>query len=232
MKYHIDFDIDFRRNPYKGLYIAIEGIDGSGKTTQAEKIANYFEQKGKAVVLTGEPRKRDSIISRLIQEILTLKIKIPPIALQYLFSADRAIHQEEVIVPSLRQGKIVVSDRCLWSAVPYGIMDKIMSGKIKKYDYKETEVLLAAHGILSMYHQFIIPDFAFYLDVPIETAIKRINKKHRIKELYEQEEKLGNVIDGYRWLAKTFPKEIIRIDGDGEIEQVTSAILSEIKNKI
>ena len=47
MRYHIEFDISLRKNPYKGVYIAIEGIDGSGKTTQAEKLARYFKEKGK-----------------------------------------------------------------------------------------------------------------------------------------------------------------------------------------
>ena len=120
MKYHVEFDLDFKRNPYKGLYIAIEGIDGSGKTTQVEKISRYFEKKGKQVVTTGEPRKNKGIVGKLIQDILLSKVKVPSIAFQYLMSAERAIHHEELILPSLKAGKAVVTDRCFWSAIPYG----------------------------------------------------------------------------------------------------------------
>ena len=74
MKYHIDFDLDFRRNPYKGLYIAIEGIDGSGKTTQVKKIKEYFEHRGKTVFLTKEPSDEGEI-GILIRKILQANLR-------------------------------------------------------------------------------------------------------------------------------------------------------------
>ncbi len=52
MKYHVSFDIEFRKNPYEGFYIAFEGIDGAGKTTQGAVLKKYLEEKGKNVVLT------------------------------------------------------------------------------------------------------------------------------------------------------------------------------------
>src|SRR3989338_5044608 len=112
MKYRVNFDIDFRRNTYGGQYIVVEGIDGSGKTTQVNRLAQYFIKQGKEVVVTGEPRKDKGIFGNLIQEILLSKKKIPSAAFQYLFSADRAVHQEDVIIPSLKAGKVVLSDRC------------------------------------------------------------------------------------------------------------------------
>ena len=98
MKYHIEFDIELRENPYKGLYIALEGVDGSGKTTQAKLLSDHFKKLGREVVLTREPRKT-GLIGDLVQKILTGEKKIPSVALQYLFSADRSAHR----APTRRQ---------------------------------------------------------------------------------------------------------------------------------
>ena len=100
MTYHIELDIDLKRNPYKGLYIALEGIDGSGKTTQVEKLTEYFKSKGKTVVQTREPRK-EGVIGDIVQKVLTGKMKMPSVALQYLFSTDRVLHHNDVIIPGL-----------------------------------------------------------------------------------------------------------------------------------
>lgn len=225
MKYHLEFDIELKKNPYQGLYVAIEGIDGSGKTTQTEQLARHFESLGKSVVRTREPRK-EGVIGDIIQKVLTGKLKMSSIALQYLFSTDRVLHHKEVIVPALKAGKAVVSDRCFWSAIVYGILDR-MNGK---YDYGSADSLLVSQSILSTYHQFIVPDFTFYLKVSLDTAFSRIKKKDDVKEIYEDKEKLKKVIEGYDWLAKRFNKKIITINGEGEVGEVTREIVGRIKN--
>ncbi len=222
MKYHVEFDIDLKRNPYKGVYIALEGIDGSGKTTQTEKLADYFRGKGKSVVQTREPRK-EGLIGNIVQKVLTGKIKMPSVALQYLFSTDRVLHHNDVIIPALKAGKIVVSDRCFWSAIVYGILDRTGN-----YDSEIHSFLYISQSILSMYHQFIVPDFTFALSVSLETALKRISKKDDEKEIYEDREKLRKVIEGYGWLAKKFAKEIITIDGEKNVEEVTREIIKKL----
>ncbi|MBI4096436.1 MAG: dTMP kinase [Candidatus Levybacteria bacterium] len=223
MKYHVELDIDLKRNPYKGLYIVLEGIDGSGKTTQAEKLAKYFEKKGRLVVRTREPR-RDGLVGDIIQRVLTGKIKMSSVALQYLFSTDRVLHQEEVIIPALQAGSVVISDRCFWSAVVYGILDRMKND----YDYRMADALLISQSILSMYHQFIVPDYTFLLKVSLQTAIFRISGKDDVKEIYEDSEKLRKVIEGYDWLAGKFGKEITVVDGEGEVGEVTTEIISVI----
>lgn len=222
MKYHVEFDIDLKRNPYRGLYIVLEGVDGSGKTTQAGNLVEYFKSKGKSVVLTREPRK-DGIIGSIIQRVLTGKIKMPSVGLQYLFSTDRVLHHEDVIIPALKAGKIVISDRCFWSAVVYGILDRIGS-----YNSEIPNLLYISQSILSMYHQFIVPNYTFALKISLETSIKRISKKDDMIEIYEDKEKLRQVIKGYDWLAKKFEKEITVVDGKGSVEKVTKAIIKEI----
>ena len=223
MKYHIDFDIDFKRNDSSGLYIALEGIDGSGKTTQVEKLAAYFEKQGKEVVKTREPRKNVGVIGELIQRILHGKEKIPSVAFQYLFTADREIHHEELILPSLKSGKVVISDRCFWSAVPYGILDR--DGDL---DETTGEYILVAQSILSMYHQFTIPDYTFYLDIPLDVAMDRLTAENGADEIYEDKKKLGKILKGYEWLLGKFKDEFGIIDGQKPVEEVTEDILARI----
>lgn len=223
MKYHVELDVDLKRNPYKGLYIALEGIDGSGKTTQAEKLTKYFRAKGKEVVLTREPRK-EGLIGDIVQKVLTGKVKMPSVGLQYLFSTDRVLHYDEVIIPALKAGKVVISDRCFWSAVVYGILDRV-----GRYDLKIANFLYISQSILSMYHQFMVPDFTFYLKVSLETALKRILKKGDNLEIYEDRGKLKQVIKGYDWLAKQFPKEIAMVGGEVSMQEVTNELLAKLK---
>src|SRR5579859_5795913 len=147
MKYHIEFDVDFKRNISQGIYIALEGIDGSGKTTQVERLVSYFEKKGKEVFRVREPRKKEGLIGRLIQDILHGKTAVSPVAFQYLFSADRQMQHQDVILPALAQGKVVITDRCFWSAIPYGIVD--MNESLGRNNIEQK---LVAQSILSFYH--------------------------------------------------------------------------------
>ena len=171
MKYRIEFDIDLLRNPYKGLYIAFEGIDGSGKSTQLARLEEYLKNKGKEVVVTSEPRKKGSNVGILIHQVLKSKIKIPSASLQHLYTADRIINHKEIVEPALKSGKIVLSHRCLWSNVPYGLLDR----GITNFNSVDTKLINITQGLMSMYHQFIIPDITFYLKVSVETAMKRIS---------------------------------------------------------
>jgi dTMP kinase len=223
MKYHIEFDIDFKRNTADGLYVAVEGIDGSGKTTQVDKLVAHFESQGKKVIKTREPRKDEGLIGKLIQQILLGKTKVPSVAFQYLFSADREMHHKELILPALEEGKVVISDRCFWSAIPYGILDKEEEASRSTVDR-----YMVAQSILSMYHQFTIPDFTFYLDLPLDLAMERIEKSDSQEEIYEDEKKLEKVIYGYQWLLKEFPQELTVIDARKSVEEVTNEILGKI----
>src|SRR5579872_6769083 len=98
MKQRVSFDISFLKNSYGGKYVVLEGIDGSGKSTQRKLLEKYYKDKGIKVLLTHEPT-RSGHIGRLVHDILSSNVKIPGVALQYLFAADRSVHQEEVIIP-------------------------------------------------------------------------------------------------------------------------------------
>jgi dTMP kinase len=227
MKYHLDLDIEFKRNPYKGQYIVLEGIDGSGKTTQIERLYEYFKKQGKEVVRTREPRKDEGLIGELIQKILNGKTKVPAVAIQYLFSADRGMHHAELIEPALKDGQIVISDRCFWSAVPYGVLDleEDFSDNTAKY-------ILVSQSILSMYHQFIAPDTTIYLDIPTDLAMERLSKLAHEKEIYEEKQKIIKAKKGYDWLLKEFPEEFKIVDGTQSVDEVTAEILKKISASI
>ena len=226
MVYHVSFDIEFRKNPYKGIYIAFEGIDGAGKTTQAPILKKYLEKKGKSVVLTKEPTQEPPI-GTLIHDFIKGKIKLPAVSIQYLFAADREIHQKELIEPTLQKGDVVISDRCFWSSVAYGILDK----KGDARELKNAEVLLVSESILSMYHQFIVPDVTFYISVSADVAISRISKMKKKQEYYETAKKLKNIKAGYDWLARKFPDEVTVIDGEKPVEEVTADIIKILNSK-
>lgn len=225
MKYHVSFDIDLRRNPYKGKYIALEGADGAGKTTQVKKLAKYFEDQGKEVILVREPRKK-GLVGDIVQKVLTGKIAVPPQALQYLFSTDRVMHHAEVIEPALKAGKVVITDRCFWSAVVYGILDKTSDG----YKYSEADQLLIGQSILSMYHQFIVPDHTLYLRISPKESMQRLGTKEDSIEIYEDEDKIKKIIKGYDWIIERFPQEFKTINGEQDPAKVTAEIISEIYN--
>lgn len=223
MKNHIDFDLELKDNPYAGKYVALEGIDGSGKSTQLHLVAEKLRQEKFPVVLTSEPLT-DSVVGKIIREVLSSKVKMPSSAFQYLYSADRVINQETVVKPALQKGNIVLTHRSFWSVIPYGVMDK----GLVNYDEKNAEVLMVAQGLLSQYHQFICPDITFFLDVPVETAMKRLAGMDKTKDLYEKKDKLLQIQKGYEWEIARFPDKFIRINGVQSEEKITEEIIKNV----
>lgn len=221
MKYHLELDIDLKRNLYRGTFIVVEGIDAAGKTTQVKDVTRTLS-KNHRVFQTKNPT--DGPIGKFIRKVLAGKIRIPSVAFQYLFSADREAQQEEV-TNHLKRGDIVVMDRYIWSALAYGMLDRGFHDLDKTGNF-----LLVALSILSMYHQFILPDLTVYLDVSSETAVKRLRKvDKKVKELYETEEKIPKVKKCYEWLIKQFPNEIVKADGERPEAKVTQNILAHIE---
>lgn len=222
MNYDIKFNTDFRRNHYKGKFIVIEGIDGSGKTTQAKRLVSYLEKKGIKSIYTKEPT--DEVTGKLIRRILSGELSVPAVSLQYLFAADRGVHQVSIL-EYLKKGLTVVSDRYFWSSAVYGMVDREIST-----NEGDKERLLVILSILSIYHKFIVPDNTFYLRISTEEAVKRrIDKKEKELEIYEKDSKLEKIRLGYDWLSKKFAKEITVVDGEKKVEEVTEDIIKLLK---
>jgi len=223
MQYPVSFTQDLKRNPYKGLYIAFEGIDGSGKTTQVEYVKTYFEKLGKKVTVTSEPQA-EGVVANIIRNILSAKVKIPSRAYQNLYSADRVLNHEAIVEPSLKRGEIVLTHRSIWSTPAYGLLDLG-----EEYDFRKLFSVLVSQGNFSSYHQFLAPDLTFYLKVSADSAVKRLQERGLKKDIYDKKEKLAKVISGYDTLSKQFKDEMIVIDGELREEDVTREILSFIK---
>lgn len=222
MLYNISIAQDLRRNPYKGSYFAFEGIDGSGKSTQVEKIKQYFEKQGKKVVITSEPQI-EGAIQGVIRDALFAKVRIPSRAYQDLYSADRAVNHAEIVEPALKRGDIVLTHRSFWSGVAYGVLDLG-----EEYDFSRAASLLVATGIFSNYHQFLAPDKSFYLKVTASHAVTRLGKMKKTKDIYENEKKLAKIVTGYERVVKEFPNEFVVVDGEQDEKDVTAQITKSL----
>lgn len=227
IEYEVKFTQTLKRNPHKGLFIAFEGIDGAGKSVQVAHLDEYLKSVGKSTVVTFQPR-RDGPVGALINDILQKKVKVPAASLQYLYTADRIIDHLERIEPALESGKIVLSHRCMWSNLPYGLLDE----HIVDYDSNEARVIDVAHGLLSLYHQFTVPDITFYLRVTAEEAIARLERKHEGLELYEKKDKMEKVSKGYEWQVKQFPNEFVIINGEQSEERVADEVKSYMEKAL
>ena len=220
LKQHVEFDIDFKRNPYKGKFIVLEGIEASGKTTQVNLLGKALPD----AILTKNPTD-GQIGSFIRKEVLGGKSDIPPVAYQYLFAADREIQQQEII-KYLKDGKTVISDRYFWSSVAYGIADR------EGVDYENwEEVSLVALSLLSMYHQFLLPDLSVHLNISLDESSKRIAGSKKHTEIYDNHKMNIKIEKGYDWLIKKFPKEFVIVDGDGKRKEgeITKEILKLIE---
>jgi len=192
----------------KGFLVSIEGIDGSGKSSLANALKKRIEQEGHAVLITKEPGG-----TQLGQHLRVLlheeKKHICDKAEYLLFAADRAQHFEQIIIPALKEGKIIISDRLDDSSIAY-------QGYGRQLD-------------ISMIHQVnqwakcnINQNITFYLKLDLQTALQRIMLRGNKLTSFEIEQELfwKRVIDGFETLFKNRADSII-LDGNKSIEILT-----------
>lgn len=208
-----------QKNPYQGKFIVFEGLDGSGSTTQASKLRSFLNENSKEFILgrssahlTKEPT--NNIIGGLIRGQLTGDWKTQPECLQLLFSADRAHHLEKEIIPLLKDGVHVISDRYFLSTVAFG------ASEIEDMDW-----------LMQINNRFILPDITLLLRVSPETCIGRINKDRFHIELFEKEEALAKVWQNYEKLAGIFENVYI-INGEKSVEEVHENIKALLQDKL
>ena len=185
-------------------FIVIEGLDGSGQTTQVELIKEYLEKKGFGAIATKEPTP-EVPIGTLIREILTKKYAVDPCTLQLLICTDRSEHVKKVINPSLEQGKWVISDRYFYSTMAYGSMDCDMD------------------WLISINEKFPKPDLVVFIDTSPVTCLERIDENRPGREFFEEEDKLIKIRENYNKVFKKFP-DIKIVDGEKSIEEVSKQI--------
>lgn len=200
----------------QGLFITFEGPDGCGKTTQMNLLAQYFEKKGKKVVLTREPGGKG--LGEKVREILlNYNGEVSDRCESFLFLADRAQNIDIIVKPAVKQGEIVLCDRHIDSTVAY-------QGYGRGLDINEINILnnLATGGKK--------PDLTLVFDVDVETSMKRVGKEK------DRMESAGidfhnRVRNGYLELAKQEPTRIKVLDATKTIEEIHEKVV-EIVEKL
>lgn len=147
------------------MFVALEGPEGSGKSTAAAGLANLLQQAGRGVVVTREPGAGE--LGQRIRSILLDGPDMPPLSELFLFLADRANHMVETIKPAIDSGKVVLCDRHADSTVVY-------QGHARGLDVEELRRLnaLATGGIK--------PDLVLLFDLPVEVGLARVESKDRL----------------------------------------------------
>ena len=203
-----------------GLFISFEGIDGVGKSTQADLLETWLSEQGKIVVRTLEPGGTDVGVE-IRKILLHHKGDLAPRAEAALFAADRAHHVASKIRPALERGEIVITDRYFDSSVAYQGAGR---------DLSRTEVrdlsLWAVGGLL--------PQLTVLLDLPAEEARARRNKSGTEPDRLEREkiEFFETVRSAYLDLAKAEPNRFLVVDASVSVEEMQSQIRARVAGLI
>lgn len=211
----------------RGLFIVLEGPDGSGKTTQAHLLAERLSSDGYPSIATEEPGGTET--GRYIREIiLNPSIHVSPKTELFLFLADRAEHVQRVIKPALDEGKIVVCSRYIYSTLVYqGLVRKVAP----------TEFLLNMNKYAT---NELVPDIVFYIDVDPEKTLFKAKEDSSITRNYpggDRIEKEGPgfqqmVRKGYQQIADLSKGLFITIDGNRSIEEVSENLYTLVKRRL
>ncbi|WP_426170284.1 dTMP kinase [Microbacterium sp. DWRC1-3] len=200
----------------RGVWITLEGGDGSGKTTQSNLLAQWLEDTGRTVVRTREPG--GSEVGQLIRDIvLHHRGDIAPRAEALLYAADRAHHVATVVRPALRRGEIVLQDRYLDSSVAYQGAGRVLDA---------TEIrdlsLWAAEGAL--------PDLTILLDLDPAEARTRLDSADKPFDRLEAEqaEFHGRVRDAFLDLAAAEPDRFLVLDAAAAPEVIAERIRTRV----
>jgi len=197
----------------RGKFLVLEGIDGSGTTTQLDRAVAYVSSLGHSAVATREPSTGP--IGRLLREVLLGRLgmldgsRMAGRTMALLFAADRIDHLQREIEPHLAAGTTVISDRYLLSSLAY-----------QAEEAERDWVLGLARGILR-------PELTILLDLPIEVAAKRRAAAGRPIERYDADSYLAKVASNYRDLARQDPSVVV-LDGAGTQDEVTAAMCRAI----
>ena len=189
----------------KGVFVCIEGLDGSGKTTHAHRLVRNLQKRGFDAVYTTEPGRGE--LGKFIRtSVLQEKKRVPGVVEAVLFAVDRVEHMEKDVKPALMEGKVVVSDRCVYSSLAY-----------------QGAAGLDLEWIEEINRFALQPDLALYIDVPPEVVVKRIKRKKSVMERLETQRRVKEVYMKFVDNGMLTP-----IDGDRRKSEVEQNILKVI----
>lgn len=200
----------------KGIFISMEGPDGSGKSTQIDLLTKYLESRGYEIVVTREPG--GNAISEAIREIILNKeyTDMSYMTEALLYASARAQLVSEVIKPALDAGKAVISDRFVDSSAVYQGMAR---GLGVDNVYKINEFAL----------QGIMPDVTIHLDLPASVGIARKKNQAELDRMeLETLDFHERVAEGYRKLAALAPERIYTVDALLPVEEIHHMIVTQV----
>ena len=206
----------------RGLLITFEGMDGSGKTTQMRRLTPRLRAAGRTVLETVEPG--GTAIGREIRRILldARNQELSPSAELLLYFASRAQNVDELILPALASGQIVVADRFTDSSLAYQGCGRGLG----------TDTVLALDRVAC---RGLKPDLTIFIDIDVETSLARAHARNKARSASETRmdeqsvEFHRKVYDAYQALAAREPDRIKRVDGRlavGEVERAVWEIVS------
>ena len=193
----------------RGFFICVEGLDGCGKTTQAKILVRKLQRMGYNTVYTAEPSHGK--IGRFIKRYYLYRGKrVSSIVEALLFAADRYEHVENEIIPALKDGKIVVSDRYMYSSLAY-----------------QGAVGLSLDWIRKINEHAVTPNLAIFIDVEPDTVIKRLKPKKSVMENLETQRKVREV-----YLKFVENGELVKVNGNKSKNEVADEIFSIVLNSL
>ena len=206
----------------QGLFIAFEGIDGSGKSTQIDLLGKYLREMGKEVFVTCEPS--DFRVGKMIREYLRGEIKGDNRVIAALFVADRLEHildENNGMLKKRNEGAVVLTDRYYFSSYAYQSVDMPM------------EWIINANSEAA---KLMRPDATIFLDISPEAAMERIRKGREETELFENKERLRatreKYFEAFERLKNSEKVEIVNADRPAEeIHNDIKNIVKSILNK-
>jgi dTMP kinase len=186
----------------KKLFIVLEGIDGSGTSTQAELLKKYFIAQGEQAIISPEPSAGP--IGNLIRDTLKQRIfftsdrKLFDEQMAYLFAADRHDHlynEIDGVFKLISQGFYVISTRYYFSSLAYNCHTP------EQFEF-----------VSRLNQNFPNPDLVIYLDLPIEVSLERLQERS-LREVYETKAKLTQVRANYQRLFEDYQDSLLIVDG-------------------
>jgi len=193
----------------RGIFICLEGIDASGKSTQARWLVRNLRRRGLDAIYTTEPSKGE-VGSFIRQYVLQRKRRVPAVVEALLFAVDRVDHVESKIEPALESGKIVVSDRYVYSSLAYQGAEGLNIGWIKQIN-----------------NVALPPDLAIYIDAPPEVVLKRMRRRRSVMETLENQRRVREV---YMQLVRE--ERLVLVDGNRPASEVAQNILAMVLKRL
>ncbi len=207
------------------IFITFEGTEGCGKSTQISLLAKYLESKKKSYLITREPGA--TLIGNQIRSLLLNRenTNIVPLSELLLYAADRAQHCAEIILPALKEKKIVLCDRFYDSTTAYQEGGRQLPSKL-------------VSEINQLATQGLKPNLTFLIDLPIEIgltrALKRTSVENDMQDRFERE-KLDfhqRVKNKYHEIASQEAERVIIIDGNHDIQNIHQKIIKELESRL